>query len=191
MNDAFFNSAGSGEHTILVLQGFAYYGKQKEEDANMYTVAKVIEREIETLGTFIKKEDSIAILKQDFKKEFRKTFEEDYLENESEGEFDCGFDSGYESAWLNCGYNMAWQVLDCRLNFYYSFGSADFYPFRGGWVIVKAGSRVEADRIFMKHFPCRTPNLLNCASVYNEKQWREMAPEINWKGDQCHGVFED
>lgn len=156
----------------------------------MYTVAKIFERELETLGTYEKKEDATSVLEEDFKKEFKKAFDEEYQEGESDEEYECGFGSGYESAWLTCDYNLDWKILDCRVNFYYTFGSAEFYPFQNGWVVVKADSRGEADRIFKDHFPCRTPNVLNCAFVYSEHQWREMDPEKNWKDYRCYGVFE-
>ena len=153
----------------------------------MYTVAKVIERELSTLGTFEKKEDAFSALEEDFKKEFKSAFDEEYLEG-ADGDF--WFEPGHESAWLTCGYNLDWKILDCRLNFYYTFGSAEFYPFQNGWVVVKADSRAQADRIFKDHFPCRTPNVLNCAFVYSEHQWREMDPEKNWKDYRCYGVYE-
>lgn len=156
----------------------------------MYTVAKIFEREVETLGTYEKKADAVSVLKEDFKKEFRKTFNEEYQEGESDDEYECGFGPEYESAWLTCGYNLDWKILDCSLNFYYTFGSDERYPFQNGWIVVKASSRTEADRIFMEHFPCLTPNVLNCAFVYSERQWRQMDPEKNWKDYQRYGIYE-
>lgn len=153
----------------------------------MYTVAKIFERDLETLGTYEKKEDAVSVLEEDFKKEFKKVFDEEYWEG-AEGHF--WFEPGYEYAWLDNGYMLDWKILDCRLNFYYTFGSAEFYPFQNGWIVVKADSRAQADRIFKKHFPCRTPHVLNCADVYNESEWRKMAPEMNWKGNRCHGIYE-
>lgn len=73
--------------------------------------------------------------------------------------------------------------------FYYSFGSDPQFPFQNGWIIIEAPDIRTAHEIFIKHFPCRRDNILNCSFYYTEKQWAAMDVEHTWHGYQCYGIY--
>lgn len=75
-------------------------------------------------------------------------------------------------------------------SYYYTFGSAPGFPYRDGWVEVKADSWDEAHRKFRARFPDRHENTLNCAFFYDEEQWARMDPEHRWTVRKLHEVIE-
>lgn len=83
------------------------------------------------------------------------------------------------------------KTSDTKKNFFYTFGSDSGFPFQNGWVVIKAKSLTEAHDIFMRHFPCREPGVLNCAFYYTEEAWKRMDPENNWSGYKCYGVYSE
>lgn len=61
-----------------------------------------------------------------------------------------------------------------KQDFYFTFGSAEYFPFnRGDYVKITAFTRSDAVAEFRKHYPDHTEGLVNCASIYNEKEWME------------------
>lgn len=75
-------------------------------------------------------------------------------------------------------------------NFYYTFGSDPIFPYRNGWVVVRAASWEEAHQKFRARFPDRHENTLNCSFFYDEEQWANMNPEHTWTGWQCCEVIQ-
>ncbi len=69
-------------------------------------------------------------------------------------------------------------------SYYYTFGSNPAFPYRNGWVVVKATSMEEANRKFRTRFPDRPGHegIMNCAFYYDKKQWAEMDPEHSTVG---------
>ncbi len=51
-------------------------------------------------------------------------------------------------------------------SFFYTFGTSESFPYQKGWVKVKAKDREQADQLFRKYFPDKTPGYLNCSSIY-------------------------
>ena len=71
----------------------------------------------------------------------------------------------------------------------YTYGRDVEYPFIGGWTEIEAPSRELADALFMALHPARKgSNLLNCANVYNEKEWQQtiMCRDNENFGFSCH-----
>ncbi len=69
----------------------------------------------------------------------------------------------------------------------YTFGSDERFPFRGGWVEIVAPSMRDAHAIFRKHYPDRTPGILNCSDYYTEQQFNESdMPITGNRGAFCH-----
>lgn len=60
------------------------------------------------------------------------------------------------------------------LNFYFTYGTAEYYPFCGGWTKVTAPNKKLAIEKFRKAHPDRIPNTLNCADYYSEHDMKEM-----------------
>lgn len=75
-------------------------------------------------------------------------------------------------------------------SYYYTFGCAPGFPYRDGWIVVKADSWEEAHRKFRARFPDRHENTLNCAFFYDEERWAEMDPEHTWTGWKLHEIIE-
>lgn len=75
------------------------------------------------------------------------------------------------------------------MKMYYTFGSDERYPFRGGWVEIEAPSVAAAHRAFRALYPDRDPDiaLLNCADYYSESTFAStgMAQAGNL-GAFCH-----
>lgn len=70
--------------------------------------------------------------------------------------------------------------------FYFTFGSSDAYPYRGGWVEVYAVDISHAIMQFRNEYPDRN-GLLNCADYYTENRFK-----MNDKGNlgaYCHRVI--
>lgn len=63
-------------------------------------------------------------------------------------------------------------------NFYFTYGT-NGHPFVGGWTKIEAPSREAAIAIFRAIHPDKYEGLLNCCSVYDQKEfcktsmWRE------------------
>ena len=78
---------------------------------------------------------------------------------------------------------------DQRETFFFSFGTADYFPFKHGWVEVRANSREEACKLFSSHFPNRN-GMLNCSFVYNEREWARTEMNKGLPGQVCHQVID-
>ena len=75
-------------------------------------------------------------------------------------------------------------------NYYYTFGCSPGFPYRDGWVIVKAASWEEAHQKFRDRFPDRHENTLNCSFFYDAEKWDQMDPEHRWTGWKLYEVIE-
>ena len=82
------------------------------------------------------------------------------------------------------------DINDPRETFYFSFGTAEFFPFKQGWVEVRADDREEACEMFSSHFP-RRDGLLNCSFVYSESEWKQTEMAQGGPGQVCHQVISD
>ncbi len=74
--------------------------------------------------------------------------------------------------------------------FYFTFGSADCFPFKGGWVIVKAPDLKTAFAVFKLYYPHpKDKGILNCADYYTEDDFlkTEMYHSGN-RGYYCHEI---
>lgn len=76
--------------------------------------------------------------------------------------------------------------------FYYTFGSSEQFPHYGGWVIIHAIDRADADAIFRYLYP--HPNddeLLNAAMVYTKEQFSAtaMAEKGTNMGHSCYNTI--
>lgn len=70
--------------------------------------------------------------------------------------------------------------------FYFTYGTGG-QPFVGGWTVVEAPDKKSACAVFRIYHPDKTEGLLNCSSVYDEKQFKltEMWRRGNF-GFRCH-----
>lgn len=56
-------------------------------------------------------------------------------------------------------------------NYYFTFGTSNLYPFKGGWTKIEAPSRNAAIAIFRAYHPDRTEGVINCADIYDEARF--------------------
>lgn len=77
-------------------------------------------------------------------------------------------------------------------SYYYTFGSDPGFPYRNGWVVVKASFREEADRKFRSRFPDRPGHegTMNYSFCYTKERWNQMDPEHTWTGWKLYEVIE-
>ena len=55
--------------------------------------------------------------------------------------------------------------------FYFTFGYDRNFPYPDNYLIVLANNRENAISKFRRNYPDRHKNIINCADIYNEKQW--------------------
>lgn len=68
--------------------------------------------------------------------------------------------------------------------YYFTFGTAEHFPFKAKeYLVVCASSMNEAAKIFRTNYPDHTPGLLNCAFVYDEKQFEPIKEKIFYSGE--------
>lgn len=77
-----------------------------------------------------------------------------------------------------------------KQRFFFTFGTSESFPFRGGWVEVLAEDYHEAIEIFRKHFPDQTMGIVNCSSIYTEEYFKTSQMASGNLGATCHAVIE-
>lgn len=79
---------------------------------------------------------------------------------------------------------------DQKETFYFSFGNSDAFPFRLGWVEVKAPDEAQAIQLFRSHYPDRNPGVVNCSFIYTDEEWRHTSMgKGEEKSQVCHRVI--
>lgn len=90
---------------------------------------------------------------------------------------------------------LGYALLDKELypkmeTFYFTYGTDKNFPFQGGWTEVHAADRNQAVALFRREHPDRSPGLVNCSSIYTEKQFQEKVLPLYKDGDDfwsvCH-----
>lgn len=90
---------------------------------------------------------------------------------------------------------LGYALLDKELypkmeTFYFTYGTDKNFPFQGGWTEVHAADRNQAVALFRREHPDRSPGLVNCSSIYTEKQFQDKVLPLYKDGDAfwrvCH-----
>lgn len=81
-------------------------------------------------------------------------------------------------------------AMNGRETFYFSFGTSDSFPYKLGWVEVRAKDRMEACEMYSSHFPKRD-GLINCSFIYSESEWKKTSLDEGKPGQVCHQVIAD
>lgn len=90
---------------------------------------------------------------------------------------------------------LGYALLDKELypkmeTFYFTYGTDKNFPFQGGWTEVHAADRNQAVALFRREHPDRTPGVVNCSSIYTEKQFQDKVLPLYKDGDTfwsvCH-----
>lgn len=90
---------------------------------------------------------------------------------------------------------LGYALLDKELypkmeTFYFTYGTDKNFPFQGGWTEIHAADRNQAVALFRREHPDRSPGLVNCSSIYTEKQFQDKVLPLYKDGDTfwrvCH-----
>lgn len=73
--------------------------------------------------------------------------------------------------------------------FYFTFGTSEQFPHRGGWVEVIAPDRHAAIRTFRAKYPDIHEGIVNCADIYDEAQFKRSEMAHGNLGAACHEVL--
>lgn len=72
--------------------------------------------------------------------------------------------------------------------FYFTYGTSESYPFKGGWTEVEAPDMRTAIAVFRLAHPDKAENTINCAFYYTEEEFYADDSFVN--GNRGHGVWE-
>lgn len=84
------------------------------------------------------------------------------------------------------------SINNLLINYYFSFGTNECFPYQGGYVLVKAHSKQEAVEKYRKKYPDVEEGIINCAFIYNQFRWdeaHEKMPEYIQRKEICHEVI--
>lgn len=89
------------------------------------------------------------------------------------------------------GYTLLDKELYPKMEiFYFTYGTDKGFPFQGGWTEIHAADRKQAVALFRREHPDRSPGLVNCSSIYTEKQFQDKVLPLYKDGDTfwsvCH-----
>lgn len=70
--------------------------------------------------------------------------------------------------------------------FYFTFGTSEQFPYRGGWVEVFAPDYHSAVKTFRERYPDVHEGIVNCSDIYNAKQFEQSEMADGNLGAFCH-----
>lgn len=70
--------------------------------------------------------------------------------------------------------------------FYFTFGTSEQFPFRGGWVEIFAPSRAAAVKTFREKYPDVNEGIVNCSDIYTSAQFECSKMVSGNLGAFCH-----
>lgn len=70
--------------------------------------------------------------------------------------------------------------------YYFTFGTSERFPFRGGWVEVLAPDRAAAVRTFRARYPDVNEGIVNCSDIYTSDQFSRSGMVHGNLGAGCH-----
>lgn len=77
-------------------------------------------------------------------------------------------------------------------SYYFTFGCNAKHLFEGGWIIIKAKNKENAQKLFELYFPDKSDlNECKYSMVYSEKEFKRTQMYANGNyGKRCHGIIE-
>lgn len=75
--------------------------------------------------------------------------------------------------------------------FYFTYGTAESFPYKGGWTEVIADDIRQAQALFRAVHPDRTPGIMNCAFFYTEEMFSktDMFKNNDNRGYSCREII--
>lgn len=65
------------------------------------------------------------------------------------------------------------KLVNDTQKYYFTFGSAEHYPYQNGYLIVYADSWYEAVEKYRDKYPDKTEDNVNCSFIYSQDEWDE------------------
>ncbi len=75
------------------------------------------------------------------------------------------------------------------MEFLFSFGSSQQFPFQGGYIIINASDSKKAVNEYRKRYPDRTPGILNCSDIYTNPDTIQDFKQNGNLGAGCHAYI--
>lgn len=75
------------------------------------------------------------------------------------------------------------------LNFYFTYGTADYYPYIGGWTTVSAPNYRQACEVFRAVHPNIRKGILNCADIYSETEFKKLFDGENYGAGEHEHIY--
>ena len=72
--------------------------------------------------------------------------------------------------------------------FYFTYGTSESFPYKGGWTEVEAPDMRTAIAVFRLVHPDSSENTINCAFYYTEEEFNQDGCFAN--GNRGHGCWE-
>lgn len=71
-------------------------------------------------------------------------------------------------------------------SYYFTFGCNAKHLFKGGWIIIKAKNKKNAEKVFGLYFSDKS----GYAMIYSEKEFKRTQMYLNGNyGKRCHGII--
>lgn len=77
-------------------------------------------------------------------------------------------------------------------SYYFTFGCNAKHPFKGGWIIIKAKNKKNAEKVFGLYFSDKS-DFGECkySMIYSENEFKRTQMYLNGNyGKRCHGIIE-
>lgn len=85
------------------------------------------------------------------------------------------------------------RLTDDSKNFYFTFGSAEQFPYQYGYLIVCADSESEAVEKYRAKYPDIDKGIVNCSFIYSQEEWnREVnncPAQYSMLNETCHEII--
>lgn len=80
------------------------------------------------------------------------------------------------------------EIMDFLNNYYFTFGTNEQYPYRDGYLIVKAENANDVVQKYRSRYPDIDDGIINCAFIYSEDQWMEISKNTS-RNMVCHEII--
>jgi hypothetical protein len=86
---------------------------------------------------------------------------------------------------------LEWDVeISSKLeSYYFTFGSANYFPHKKTYLEVIADSKKSAVEKFRKKYPDHFKDVVNCSEIYSEESWEDLDGPKYYPGDPVEVIF--
>lgn len=85
------------------------------------------------------------------------------------------------------------KLIDSSKKYYFTFGTAEQFPYQCGYLIVCADSKSEAVEKYRAKYPDIDEGIINCSFIYSQEEWdREVnncPVQYSMLNESCHEII--